>query len=154
MTTKERMHQAAKLKRIRRRQALKSQKEAKEKGKLMREEWLKTQHKDLINSLTSGSPWSYNRFLTFVSKIEKPFVVTVDGYCVAVGSDNEACFKVIAAEMVTGAISQAREPKAEVSEKENPKTSLLTVLTPPPNLTKTSRNKNRKHKERLRCNFC
>ena len=134
MTTKERMHQAAKLKRIRRRQALKSQKEAKEKGKLMREEWLKTQHKDLINSLTSGSPWSYDRFRTFVSKIEKPFVVTVDGYRVAVGSDNEACFKAIAAEMVTGAISQAREPKVEVSEKENPKTSSLTVVTPPPNL--------------------
>ena len=58
-----------------------------------------------IQGLTSRSLWTYNMFCKFAKELKKPFVVTIDGYCVDMGQENTACFESLAAKLVTGAIT-------------------------------------------------
>jgi len=57
-------------------------------------------------SARKGNPWSFEKYLDHATKIETPFLCTIGDYRVATGGiDKTACFKTIAGEIISGAIS-------------------------------------------------
>ena len=93
-------------KRHRKIEEVKSQKVAKQFAEQKREQWIKETYLDIIYCARSGKPWSQEKYLRHVKDIESPYVCSVGNYRVATGGvDKSACFKTLAGEIISGAIS-------------------------------------------------
>jgi len=75
---------------------------------------------DIIYCARNGNPWSLEKYLCHVKEIERPYVCNVGDYRVATGGiDKTACFKTLAGEIISGAISGNKvEGKKGLSQEE------------------------------------
>ena len=115
MTSEEIKRRSAKMRRLRKREEVKNMKSAKDIAQNEREEWLKKTYLEIITSARQGTPWSYEKYRAHVRKIETPFVTTVGDYRVATGgSDISSCYKTLAGEIISAAISGRNKSESEM----------------------------------------
>ena len=120
LTSEESKRRSAKMKRLRKREEVKNMKSAKDIAQNNREEWLKKNYLEIITSAQQGTPWSYDKYRAHVRKIETPYVTTIGDYRVSIGgNDMSACYKTLAGEIISAAISGRKDSAKETFVSDN-----------------------------------
>ena len=98
--------QSRRMKRERMKEEVKHQRSAKIIAEKRRVEWLREKYLDFVRSVREGNPWSFEKYQKHATEIETPITYTIGNYKVVTGGiDKSACFKTLAGEIISDAIS-------------------------------------------------
>ena len=119
--------QSRRMKRERMKEEVKHQRSAKIIAEKRRVEWLREKYLDFVRSVREGNPWSFEKYQKHATEIETPITYTVGNYKVVTGGINKStCFKTLAGEIISDAISGRSK---NFSEQMNDRDTSLTAAT-------------------------
>ena len=119
--------QSRRMKRERMKEEVKHQRSAKIIAEKRRVEWLREKYLDFVRSVREGNPWSFEKYQKHATEIETPITYTIGNYKVVTGGiDKSACFKTLAGEIISDAISGRSK---NFSEQMNDRDTSLTAAT-------------------------
>ena len=120
LTSENAKRQAAKMRRVQKREEVNNQREAKLIAEKKRTDWIKKTYFEIIHAARKGVPWTFERYLKHIDKVGSPYVCTVGNYRVSTGGVNKsACFKTLAGELISGAIAGEHGKSRDHCKKKN-----------------------------------